>query len=237
MFSVVVWADFSSVSIANTYVIADAAAASGDIIVNVPTGLRRATIPYDNSILGVLTASPAAVFRAESGPERAVATGGVVVVNVTDANGAVKKGDFITSSTTAGKGMKATNSGYILGMALNDATGGQVDVAIRVEYAELSTPQTFKRIFDLLGRGLFQNVQDPDKLGLLIRYIGAGLAVVLAFLLAFLTFARTIPKSIEAVGRNPLARSSIYLSLVFAGLLIVLTVLLGIGAAIVILRI
>lgn len=237
MFSGVVWADFSSVSIANTYVIADAAAVSGDIIVNVPTGLRRATIPYDNSILGVLTASPAAVFRAESGPERPVATGGVVVVNVTNANGAIKKGDFITSSTTAGKGMKATNSGYILGMALNDAAGGQVDVAIRVEYAEINSPQTLKRLFDLLGRGIFQNVQDPDKFGQLIRYIAAALVILLAFLLAFITFARTIPKSIEAIGRNPLARNSIYLSLVFATVLILVTIGIGIGAAIVILRI
>lgn len=237
MFSGVVFADYSSVSIANTYLIADKNADFGDIIINSPKGLVRSTSSYQNSILGVLTENPVAVFRAESDVEKAVATGGVVEVNVVNQTGAIKKGDFVTSSDTPGKGMKATNSGYILGMAVEDATGGSVNVAVRVEYAEIAAPQSFKRIFDLIGRGLFQNVSDPDRFGQLIRYIAAGLAVLIAFALAFLTFAKTIPKSIEAIGRNPLARNSIYLSLAFAALLIVITVALGIGAAIVILRI
>lgn len=244
MFSGVIWADYSAVSISNTYVINDSEAINGDIISNQANGLFRSTVAYDNSILGVLSSEPVAVFRAESGPEQPVSTGGVVVVNVVDTNGEIKKGDFVTSSSTPGKGMKATNSGYVLGMALSDAEPAtvssnfdQVNVALRVEYAEINSPQTLKRLFDLLGRGLFQNVDDPDKFGQLIRYIAAGLAVLLAFLLAFLTFARTIPKSIEAIGRNPLAKNSIYLSLAFAALLIIVTMAIGIGAAIVILRI
>ncbi len=244
MFSGVVWADFSAISIANTYIIDDKSAVNGDIIVNTSDGLRRATLSYDNSMLGVLTSDPVAVFKAASGPEKPVATGGVVIVNVTNRNGEIKKGDFITSSETPGKGMKATSPGYVLGMALGEpdpasasADYDQVEVALRIEYAELNSPQSFKRLFDLFGRGLFQNVGDPDKFGQLLRFIAAGLAILIALILALLIFARSIPKAIEAIGRNPLAKNAIYLSLAFTAILIIITVLIGIGGAIVILRI
>lgn len=237
MFSAVVFAQFTSISIANTYLIDDEDAVSGDIISNTSKGLFRTNVPYDNSMLGVLTDEPVAVFRAESGPEKAIATGGVAVVNVVNANGEVKKGDFVTSSTTPGKGMRATNSGNVLGIALNDAEGGQVDVSLRMEYAEINSPQSLKRLFDLLGRGLSQSADDPERFSQLVRYMAAGLAILLAILLALLTFARSVPKAIEAIGRNPLARNSIYLSLVVSVIIMIVIVAIGIGAALIVLRI
>lgn len=237
MFSGAIWADFSSISIANTYLIDDKAAVSGDIISNTAKGLFRTNVPYDNSILGVLTDEPVAVFKAESGPERPIATGGVVVVNVVNTNGAIRKGDFVTSSTTPGKGMKATSSGNVLGLALNNAVGGKVDVSIRLEYAEINSPQSLKRLFDLLGRGLSQSVDDPDKFSQIVRLVAAGLAILLAILLALITFSRSVPKAIEAIGRNPLARNSIYVSLVVSVLIMIVIIAIGIGAAVIVLRI
>lgn len=237
MFSGVIFADYSAVTIANTYLIADKEAKFGDIIVNTSKGMVRSSSPYQSNMLGVLTEKPVAVFQADSGPEKPVATGGVVVVNVDNSNGEIKKGDFVTSSSTKGKGMKASGSGYVIGMAVDDATSGSVNVSLRVEYAEIGSPQTLRRFFDLVGRGMFQNVQDPDKFGMLIRYIAAGLAILLALILAFITFYKTIPKSIEAIGRNPLAKNSIYLSMIFASFLIIGSLALGIAAAIIILRI
>ncbi len=232
-----VFADYSAISIANTYFISDKQAKYGDIISNSTKGLVRTTSPYQSTILGVLTEEPVAVFKADSDAEKPVATGGVVVVNVNSSNGEIKKGDFVTSSSTPGQGMKATNSGYAIGMAIDNASGGKVNVALRVEYAELSSPQTLKRLFDLLGRGIFQNVEDPDKFGQLIRYIAAGLAIIAAILLALLTFSRSVPKAIEAIGRNPLARTSIYLSLVVSVILMIVIIAMGIAGAVIVLRV
>ena len=152
--------------------ISDKQAVSGDIIINTADGLVRSNLSYQSSILGVLTSEPVAVFKADTETEKPVATGGVVVVNVTPENGEVQKGDFVTSSTSPGKGMKATSSGYVLGMAVSQTSGGKVNVAVRVEYAEINSPQTLKRLFDLLGRGIFQNVSDPDKFGTKIKTTG-----------------------------------------------------------------
>ena len=57
---------------------------------------------------------------------------GRVPVNVTNENGPIHVGDFVTTSSTPGKGMKATLAGRVVGMALSDFDGvdGQVVVQI-----------------------------------------------------------------------------------------------------------
>ena len=52
-----------------------------------------------------------------------VALVGRVPVNVTNEGGAIATGDYITTSSTAGKGMKATKAGRVIGMALADFSG------------------------------------------------------------------------------------------------------------------
>ncbi len=60
-----------------------------------------------------------------------VALVGRVPVNVTDEGGAIAVGDFITTSSTAGKGMKATQAGRVIGMALSTVNAnGQVMVQV-----------------------------------------------------------------------------------------------------------
>ncbi|MBI3421085.1 MAG: hypothetical protein HY006_03400, partial [Candidatus Sungbacteria bacterium] len=52
-----------------------------------------------------------------------VALVGRVPVNVTDEGGQIEVGDFITTSSSAGKGMKATEAGRVIGMALSSFDG------------------------------------------------------------------------------------------------------------------
>jgi hypothetical protein len=61
---------------------------------------------------------------------------GVTYVKYNSENGQIKKGDLITSSSTAGEGMKATQSGMVIGIALEDATGttGVVKIRILIQY-------------------------------------------------------------------------------------------------------
>lgn len=221
----------------SVYEIADADAEDGDIVKASETGLIRTTIGFDNKIFGVIADSPLLVYR--SGTKgKPVVRSGVAQVNVTTLNGPIKYGDYITSSATAGKGQKATESGYTIGMALGSVTGeaGKIPVAVRIEYTELTNPRFAGRLFSFIASAFLENISDPKQLGTIIRYIAAGLVVLLSFTFGFLTFSRSIAKSVEALGRNPLAKSTIQLSMVINIVLLIATGIIGIVASILIIR-
>lgn len=233
------------------YEIADADATAGDILVAREEGLKRADRSFDNKMFGVIQEQPILVYRNNDTKGKAVVRSGVATVNVTTLNGPIKYGDYITSSSIQGKGQKASESGYVFGIALGAFTGegaeqidgpngkvalGKIPVAIRVEYAELTNPRFAGRLFGFVGASFLENVNDPKKFGNVVRFIAAGLVVLLSFTFGFLTFSRSIAKSVEALGRNPLAKSTIQLSMVINIILLVITGLIGIVASILIIR-
>lgn len=245
-------ADFSSIEIANSYVIADKAATDGDVVSTTSKGIVRSTVANDSHLFGVISTTPLVAFRTADNSQLPVSRNGVANVNMTVFSGEIKKGDLITSSVIPGKAQKAVSSGYVIGVSLEDFNGksgteiefkgkkyfvGKVSVGMRIEYADVNSPKSFQRLFDLLGQGFFSSASDPDKFGLIVRYIAAGLAVLVAILFAFLTFSRSIPKAVEAIGRNPLARHSIYLSLVVSVVVMLAVIALGIVGAFVLLKI
>lgn len=61
-------------------------------------------------------------------------TKGIVFVRCNESNGTIKAGDLITSSSVEGEGMKATDSGMVLGVALADAANGMVKIRLLVQY-------------------------------------------------------------------------------------------------------
>ena len=99
--------------------------------------LIKSSKPYQGPVAGIVSnnygdfTSAGANIKAEDNP-MPVALVGRVPVNVTNEGGAIKVGDFITTSSTAGKGMKATKKGRVIGMALADfdGTSGQVMVQV-----------------------------------------------------------------------------------------------------------
>ncbi|MCL4398030.1 hypothetical protein M1403_03350 [Patescibacteria group bacterium] len=225
--------------IASSYPIADSQAVSGDILIATNQGISRASTEYDQRLFGVLTDKAIMVFRSADPNNKPVSRSGIAVVNVTNANGPISKGDYITSSATPGKGEKATISGYVVGQALEDMTGssGQISVAVRVEYAEISNARTLSRLVDYVTADVFRNVKDQGQLSMVLRYIIAGLIMLTSIAISFVTFSRSVPKAIEAIGRNPLARTSIMISLSMSIGLVIATIGLGLAASIVILRI
>lgn len=219
-----VLADFN---VASVYELADPDLKNGDIIIsNGATGLTGSNVIYDTRIFGVLVDNPLMVFREATGSARPVLRAGDVTVNVTDFNGQIKKGDYVTTSTLSGKGMKANHSGYVLGIALKDAVYnggsattenksvkvGSVDVALRIEYAELNTARNANRFLEQLNAAFFANVKDPERFVVVIRYFIGGLIALLAFAIGFFAVTRSMSNAVEAIGRNPLARSTILLS-------------------------
>lgn len=235
-----------------TFAVSDKDAVEGDILSVSSNGLTRPEVSFDNKMFGVIQDNPILVYRDLSITNgKPVVRGGVANINVTTLNGPIKYGDYITSSQIKGKGQKATESGYVIGIALGNFDGkdspqidgprgkvasGQIPVAVKIEYAELTNPRFLGRLFSFLGTALLENVSDPKKFGSIIRFIAAGLVVLLSFTFAFLTFSRSLVKSIEALGRNPLAKNAIQLSMLVNMLLLVATGIIGIVASILIIR-
>jgi len=106
------------------------------------TGIvRKSNVAYDK-ILGVVTERGTSYNNPEDTRQMDsnfanVGLLGHVVTKVTNENGPIEIGDFLTSSETRpGYAMKATRSGYILGQALESFTGnvGTTTVYVNPEY-------------------------------------------------------------------------------------------------------
>ena len=238
------------IEVTAVYEVTDQDAVTGDILKATDKGLVRTDIGFDNKMFGVIQDKPLMVYRTND-KGKPVVRSGIAQVNVTTLNGPIKYGDYITSSAIAGKGQKASESGYTVGMALGAFTGegapeidglkgkvasGQIPVAIRIEYTELTNPRFAGRLFGFVGTAFLENISDPKQLGTVVRFVAAGLVVLLSFTFGFLTFSRSIAKSIEALGRNPLARSTIQMSMIINIALLVVTGIVGIVASILIIK-
>src|SRR5258708_7749937 len=114
------FAQIKSTDVTNTYNVADPNLADGDIVVSTEKGLVAATAPYVNNLFGVMVKTPLIVYRTVDNKGLPIARSGVAEVNVTTLNGPIKTGDYITSSGITGKGEKATQSGYVIGVALDN---------------------------------------------------------------------------------------------------------------------
>jgi len=220
--------------------VADKEATTGDILSQTKNGLVRATIPYDKNIFGVVVENPPLVFG-KSGPDKlAVASYGETLVKVSDLNGPILKGDFITSSIKPGVGQKATQPGFIIGQALENFEKknqeGLIRVIINPRYAleTGSNKKNLETIFIRVLEGLATGFEDPANFPKILRYIFALIISIGSFLMGFTSFVKALRSGIEATGRNPLARQSIQLAMILNLLGIVVITVAAFGFSILI---
>lgn len=228
-------------NIGYTFDIADSEASAGDIVITSEDGkIVRSTEAFDNKIFGIVQdeTQSIVVFKPKGSTGKPIARNGVVEVNVTTSNGPIKPGDYITSSTVPGKGQKATISGYVIGLSMGslDEGTGKIPVAIQIEFADINTPRSAARLLGYFNSSLFKNIQDPEKFANVIKFMVAGAIAIGSFLLGFLTFARSIPKGVEAVGRNPLAKGAIQFSMILNIVFTIAITAVGIVASVLIIR-
>jgi len=221
-----------SLIIANYYPIADRNVKDGDIVSFSQNAYILTKTPYDTLVVGVVNTNPAIglEINASKTSSYPVVSAGNARVNVSTQNGNIKKGDPITSSSTPGVGMLAISQGYILGAALesysskNPKTIKQILVNLDVKFFPTRLKFGF---FDIFSVTSLATGEEPIKA---FKYSMAGLTIVLSFIFAFFSFARTANKGLEALGRNPLASRMIQLgialnitvalTIVFVGLLV-----------------
>lgn len=205
---------------------------NGDIITSTPNGYKRATSPYDPQIFGVVNINPAVYVKDTTATNNTpVVSVGDVTVKVSSINGNIKSGDFITSSTLPGVGEKATDNGFILGRALQSYSSndpkkvGLILITLQPHYAQLNN-DIIHNSFSAFSLGLNAAVTTP--LGV-IRYFVAGIITLLSFFFGFRFFARASNRGVEAIGRNPLAKQAILLSVFINTIITVAIMLLGVA--------
>lgn len=90
--------------------------------------LSKANRNYDEKMIGVYSG-------ANTHRKSLLYVGeGIIAVKYDTVNGEISRGDFVTSSTN-GKAMKATEPGFVLGVALGAVSGeGMVNIRVLIHY-------------------------------------------------------------------------------------------------------
>lgn len=188
----------------------------GHIICSSTEGLVLCKSEYDQSMNGVISDNAAVTLEATGEKEtRLMMSSGNAKVLVNGLGGGISEGDQITSSLTAGVGMKATKNGYVLGTALEDFEPADENdtsvilVAINIHPAAGLTGAR-SDLIQALRSGLRAPLFEPLAA---FRYLLAALIILFSFVLGFIYFGRVSRSGVEAIGRNPLAGRMIQMSI------------------------
>jgi F0F1-type ATP synthase membrane subunit c/vacuolar-type H+-ATPase subunit K len=208
-------------------------------IVSLATGkFLMSEAPYDPSIIGVVTDKSGVYFQDENNTgTRLVTSVGNAMVRVSTINGVIKTGDLVTASSIKGVGQKATAEGYVLGVAQEDYLEkdpkkiGKIYVTLHLNFGTLVT-NTRQNLIKTITQGSRSAFISPVNA---LRYITAGIFAIGCFIGGFWFFGRIAAKGVEAIGRNPLARKFILISVVMNVALTIVVMLLGVAVAYVIL--
>jgi hypothetical protein len=82
--------------------------------------IKRSGKAYDPTVLGVISTAPGLQIGEYAENTKRVALAGRVPVLIASDSAAIKTGDFLVSSHVPGRAMKAINTGYTIGKALED---------------------------------------------------------------------------------------------------------------------
>jgi len=226
--------------VANTYdfaisvPIVDANVDEGSVISYISGEYVLSIEPYDNSIFGVVSKNPS-LFLEDQNLESYVLVGskGEMDVRVSTKNGNIQEGDYITSSELPGVAQKADKSGRVLGIALEVYENsdpnqiGLISAYVDIK-AQLRQESLTKNLLTVISDGLSSAFLTPLAS---LRYIMSLIVTAITFAIAFLSFSRLTSRGVEALGRNPLAGSSIKSVIIFNFLLTFIIIASGLAIA------
>ncbi len=113
-----------------------------------PDHIIKSSQPYQSSLLGIISTNPGFVTNAQASTvnskitadplQHPLALSGRVPVKVTDENGPIVPGDYLTSSSKPGYAMKAIRAGATIGKALGSFSGvsGAVLAFVSIGYVD-----------------------------------------------------------------------------------------------------
>lgn len=167
----------------------------------------------DSNTIGVITNNPAITLRRSSSPNVFdLITQGVSQVRASNSGGKISKGDFVTSSDTKGVAIKSSSSEFVLGVALEDfdSPSGLMRIEVDPKYiiVNASTGTNLISVIRNSSQSMFLAPVDS------LRYILAAIVAIASFVFGFSIFGKITGSGIQALARNPLARSSIQTNIV-----------------------
>jgi len=206
-----------------------------DSIVSLQNDSTNQVVAAENdnadNILGVIVnpTNASLSLSSSNANQDQVATSGTLDVLLSDINGSVSKGDFITASPISGVGMKATGNVRVVGVAqsdLNSSNGtkqtytdksghkqsvliGELPVLVNVSYFykqpdKTLIPSAIQSIADALAGKSVSTVPILISSGIFLVTLIAVVSIIYSM----------IHSSIISVGRNPMSQSAIYRDLV-----------------------
>lgn len=217
----------------NSFVISDTGITTGDIVSFENGKYVLSKTEYDPNIFGVVSDNPVISYVDTTlKGSRIVVSSGLAYVQVSTKNGAIKKGDYITSSTTKGVGEKATAAGYVVGSAEEDYTDttktGSILVTLHPEFGKQTQNDVKTNLLTVLKDSAKVATLSPLQA---LRFVAAAVVAIVSFVLGFGFFGRVSSRGVEAVGRNPLASRMILLSVVFNVILTLVIMAVGVAVA------
>lgn len=228
------YAQNSFFTIATKYEIKGENIKPGMIVTNDGQSITVSKFAYDPNIFGIIVNSPAITIgkKVENAETYEVSTIGTVSVLITNENGVVKKGDYITSSSIDGVGMRADQAGRVVGMAVSDSKeeiSGEQLVLVSLNYENIEE-KALRRVGAVRSAGSapFLNQLSLSSLSEyfpnsgVIKLIGIIVILVMTFSLSVLYYTQISKKEVEALGRNPLATKTIEKNMVLHGAVAVL---------------
>jgi len=206
-------------------------AVPGSLVSKTKEGLALSQKSYDPNLYGIIAIeAPVIVLNKPSPTSKPIIYYGETLVRVTNKNGNINIGDFITSSEIPGVGQKATKSGYVIGKALEPLkkSEGLIRVFVNVQYANIS-PNEEKFNLRAAYKNIVEELSKPENVPNVLRYIFGGLIGITSFILGFVYFGKTLRKGVEGISRNPLAKRVILVAMIWNLAGVVLLSLAGLG--------
>jgi len=207
---------------------------AGDIVTQKDGRYKLSDYSYDTDMVGVVISNPEISFEDLNLTDYHLVTYvGEILVNVSNKNGNIKEGDYITSSDIPGVGVKALESGQVLGIALENFEPalqderGQiwVSVDIRTNYVDKNLSLN---ILEVIKKSLNSPYLTPIQA---LKYLLVFIIVISSFIIGFSSFGRISMETVESLGRNPLASSSIRKVMIFNFILTFIIMGIGLGIA------
>lgn len=181
----------------------------GSIISSSRGSYVTSTTAYDPQMFAVTTDAPSTyIDDLAIENKHLVVTSGETRLRVSTQNGTIQEGDFLTSSQIPGVAQRATQTGTIVGIALEDYDGSEEGYVMA--FIDIGTQYISTDLQTTLLNSLRNAFQAPFLTPVLsLRYLVAAALLTTAFIIGFLNFRRISGSSIEALGRNPLAQKAI----------------------------
>lgn len=206
----------------------------GDIVTQKNGIYTLSNFSYDSDVVGVIVTNPELSLEDLNLTNGSlVANRGEIQVNVSNANGNIKEGDYLTTSEIPGVAVKALESGQVIGTALADfsaeGTGstGQIwaNVDMRINYMDKNLSLN---LVDVVRKSLNSPFMTPIQA---LRYLLVFIIVISSFVIGFSSFGRISMETVESLGRNPLASTSIRRVMIFNFILTGIIMGIGLGIA------